>query len=201
MIDKKMRVWLAASAGVVLVLGGAVAVAASDWGSHGAAAPGNGSDAGPTSGRTANADGTTGRRNSYRGSNNLFLLRFDTDHDGRITRAEVDAGILAQFQSIDTNHDGKLDAGEYKTYEDGRRAARQAWRETHPNGDTGPDPERPSTFDPMKRLDWNLDGFISLEEFGGRTHGAAMRADKDGDGVILVEDLLKPSSTRTASSQ
>jgi hypothetical protein len=203
MIDKKMRVWLAASAGVVLVMAGAVAVAATDWGAgrpQAQSGEAQTASAGDTSGGGGGGGGT-GRR-SYRGSSNLFLLRYDADHDGRITRAEVDAGIVAEFQTIDSNHDGRLDAAEYQRYEEARRAARASYRAQHPDGGEAQDPERPSTWDPMKRLDWNRDGFISLEEFGGRTRGAAMRADRDGDGVVLADDLLHPQTTRrTASAQ
>jgi hypothetical protein len=194
MIDKKTGVWLAASAAVVLVVAGAVAVASTDWG----AAPGSGEQA-----RTAETASATPGRRGYRGSSSLFLLKFDADRDGRITRAEVDAGILAQFQGIDSNHDGRLDAAEYQVYDDARRAARKAWRTAHPNGDAGSEPDdRASNWDPMKRLDWNRDGFISLEEFGGRERALAIRADRDGDGTILVEDLMKPPrDRRTASTQ
>jgi hypothetical protein len=198
MIDKKMRVWLAASAGVVLVVAAAVAVAATDWGSGARMQPSVSQTASATD--TNSGNGTA--RRSYRGSSNLFLLRYDADHDGRITRAEVDAGIVAEFQAIDSNHDGRLDAAEYQRYEETRRAARASYRAQHPDGGETPDPERPSTWDPMKRLDWNRDGFISMEEFGGRTRGAAMRADRDGDGVVLADDLLHPQPTRrTASAQ
>lgn len=206
MIDKKTGVWLAAAAGVTLVLAGAAAVAATNWGSgashiaSGGDASG-GADARPGSDRMAGGEGSTGRR-SYRGSSNLFLLRYDADHDGRITRAEVDAGIVAEFQTIDANHDGKLDAGEYQHYEEARRSARAAWRTQHPDGGNAQDPDRPSSFDPMKRLDWNRDGFITIDEFGGRTRAIAMRADRDGDGVVLADDLLRPApSRRTASAQ
>ena len=203
MIDKKMGVWLAASAGVVLVAAGAIAVAATDWGPSSGGGVGYGDGGGRAqvrATRTASAKGAPGRR-SYRGSSNRFLLRYDADHDGRITRAEIDAGIVAQFRSIDTNHDGRIDAAEYQAYEDGRRAARRAWREAHPDAESATGEEPPPSFDPMKRLDWNLDGFVSLDEFGGRERALAMRADRDGDGAILADDLTRPATRRTASAR
>lgn len=196
MIDKKTGVWLAAGAGVVLVVAAAVAVAAMDWGSGGTEARVR-----PTRTASGGDGGSTSRRTSYRGSSNRFLIKFDADHDGRITRAEVDAGIVAEFQSIDTNHDGRLDPAEYRAFDDQRRAARKAWRDTHPDADGAQDEERPQSYDPMKRLDWNLDGYISLEEWGGRTRSIAMRADSDGDGTILAADLTRPRARRTASAR
>jgi hypothetical protein len=194
MINKKTGVWLAAGTAVVLVAAGAVAVAAADWGG------GSGEQVREApAGRTA----ARGNRSSSRSSSSLYLLRFDANRDGRITRAEVEAGIVAEFRGIDSNQDGRLDATEYQAYENGRRAARRAWRAAHPNGDGGEPSERVSNWDPMKRLDWNLDGYVTMEEFGGRTRANAMRADRDGDGTILVEDLKRPRarSRRTAASR
>jgi hypothetical protein len=194
MVDKKTGVWLAAGAAGVLVVAAAAGVAVSGWG---------GSGRGPqVQAARAASDGpaaTAPRRTSYRGSSNRFLIKFDTDNDGRITRAEVDAGIVAEFQSIDSSHDGRIDPAEYRVFDDGLRARRKAWRDTHPDADGAQDEERPRSYDPMKRLDWNLDGFVSLEEWGGRTRSIAMRADSDGDGTVLVADLTKPSTRRTAA--
>lgn len=192
MIDKKTGVMLAAGAAVVLVVAGAVAVAATDWGGGGE------TQLRPT--RTASQNGNR-PRSSGRGSANLYLLHFDADRDGRITRSEVEAGILAQFQAIDSNHDGRLDAAEYQVYEEARRAERKAWRAQHPEPNGEPAPERTAAWDPMKRLDWNRDGFITLEEFGGRERALAMRADRDGDGTVLADDLKRPPARRAASAQ
>ena len=38
--------------------------------------------------------------------------RLDTNHDGKLTRDEVDADAAARFDAADTNHDGTLDASE-----------------------------------------------------------------------------------------
>jgi hypothetical protein len=178
------KTWAAIAAGVVVIAAGAVAVAiAADWGD------------GPRKGRHGKGHG--------RGQA-MHLLQFDTDKDGRITRAEVDAGITAQFTAADTNADSKLDPAEFQKYNDARKAERkariEAWRAKR--GTEGGEPKRdysdrgPRNFDPMKNMDWNLDGFISLEEFAGRTRAQAMRADRDGDGTILAEDLTKRGKFR-----
>jgi uncharacterized protein (DUF2141 family) len=172
------KTWAALAAGVVVVAAGAVAVAvASDWG----------------------GERKKGRHGHGRG-HSLHLIQYDADKDGRITRGEIDAGLAAQFQGADSNGDGKLDAAEFQKYNDARKAERkariEAWRAKR-EAQGGDPKERPPSdrgprhFDPMKSMDWNLDGAITQDEFGGKTRSQAMRADRDGDGTILVEDLKK----------
>lgn len=175
------KTWAAVAAGALVIAVGAVAVAiASDWGDGHKRGRGKGPGRGAA----------------------MHLLQFDTDRDGRITRAEVDTGITAQFAAADTNTDGKLDAAEFQKYNDTRRAERKArfdaWRAKRGDSDTKRDfaDRGPRNFDPMKNMDWNLDGFVSPDEFAGRTRAQAMRADRDGDGVILAEDLKKRGKFR-----
>jgi EF hand len=169
---------LALGAGVTLVLIAATAAAlATEWGN---------SPARDTKPKRAGSAGTYNR-----------LLQYDTDKDGRITRAEVDAGLAAQFAGADLNADGKLDPLEFQKFNDARRAERKArldaWRArngvdaaTRPPFDQGRD-----GLEPIKNTDWDLDGAVSLEEFAGKTRAQAMRADRDGDGVIVKEELSK----------
>lgn len=177
-------IWTAIAAGVAVIAVGAVAVAfAADWG----------------------GDHKKARQTKSQGrAQALQLIQFDADKDGRITRAEVDAGLTAQFNGADTNADGKLDPLEFLKYNDARKAERkaryEAWRAKNgiENGDKAkPYVDRESRgFDPVKNMDWNLDGAISVEEFSGRTRAQAMRADRDGDGTILTADLKKERTGR-----
>lgn len=137
-----------------------------------------------------------------------FLLDFDTDKDGRITRTEVDAGLAAQFAAADKNADGKLDPAEFQRHNDQRKAERkaryEAWRQKQEaaGGEVKPYVDRgPRAFDPMKNMDWDLDGYISAEEFSGKTRAQAMRADRDGDGTVLAADLKRERGDRKAAKQ
>ncbi len=175
------RTWAMVAAGTLVLAAGAVAVAlAADWG---------GSAKKP---RTSTAAGT---------SSGLRLVQYDSDKDGRVTRVEVDAGIIAQFNAADTNTDGKLDAAEILRYNDKRKADRraryEAWKAKA--AARGVDPGRPpsdrDTVDNLRSADWNLDGFITADEFGGKIRGLAMRADRNGDGQIDTDEL-KPRASR-----
>lgn len=177
---------LAVVAGIVVLALGAMAVAfASDWGST------------PKKARSSAKSGT---------SSAMRLIQYDADKDGRITRAEVDTGIDAQFRSADTTGDGKLDPAEFQKYNDARKAERQAryeaWQAKNPDAQKRePFDAGRTAIDPMKYTDWNLDGYISPEEFGGRTRSQAMRADRNGDGVIVATEMKKGKKGTAASAQ
>jgi Ca2+-binding EF-hand superfamily protein len=51
----------------------------------------------------------------------MMMRGADTDHDGKITRAEYDAAIKIHFDAMDTNHDGQISKDE-------RQAARAKMR-------------------------------------------------------------------------
>src|SRR3954468_322388 len=44
-----------------------------------------------------------------------LLLRYDVDHDGNITKEEVEAGLKADFAAADSNGDGCLGPAEVRT--------------------------------------------------------------------------------------
>lgn len=84
------------------------------------------------------------------------LAQFDTDGDGRITRAEFDAGTRASFARIDTNHDGRIDAAE---------------RTASPFGGRGGAEEAE-------------DVLVTLDAFLARAGRQFFRMDANADGVI-----------------
>ena len=173
------KTWAMVGAGTLVLAAGVVAVAfAADWGS--AKKP-----------RASTAAGTSGA---------MRFAQYDTDKDGRVTRAEVDSGITAQFNAADTNTDAKLDAAEIIRFNDKRRADRraryEAWKAKAAT--LGVDPGRPpsdrDTVDTLRAADWNLDGVISPDEFGGKLRGLAMRADRNGDGIISTDEMKRRTS-------
>ncbi len=73
------------------------------------------------------------------------LKAADTDHDGSLSKAEVDAakltGLSKNFAAIDTNNDGKLSRDELKAY----RAAHKGTRKGAPGTTPAPTTPAPAT--------------------------------------------------------
>lgn len=131
------------------------------------------------------------------GGNDAQLLKYDSDKDGRVTRQEVDTALANEFRGVDTNGDGRLDAAEIQRHIDARRTERsariEAWRAEAKA--KGLDPSRPpfdlsdrDNVDSLRYGDWNMDGVITVDEFGGRTRAQFMRSDRNGDGMVTPEE-------------
>lgn len=97
---------------------------------------------------------------------------FDINADGKITKAEIEAGREARFAASDTNGDGALSEAEIRASL-AKRAEARADR---------------MVSRMMERADSDNDGSISLAEYQDtpRRKGGKMmkRLDADGDGVI-----------------
>lgn len=98
-----------------------------------------------------------------------ILLRYDANHDGIITREEMEAGLKADFAGADTNHDGRLDEAETAAVNHAR------WAE---GGSTT------STI-----VDWNHDGYVDFDEFANTARSLFDEADRDGDGKLSPKEL------------
>ncbi len=123
------------------------------------AAPDNQSTAPPTADRSKPA--TRG------------LMRYDTNGDHVVDRAEWNAGQEARFKQLDTNGDGKLSQDELfpRLSGSGGNAAptdRQA--------------QRQAAY--FRRLDRNNDGFVSKEEFMAQAKQNFDRCDLNKDDRI-----------------
>jgi hypothetical protein len=103
-----------------------------------------------------------------------LLLRYDADHDGVITKAEMDAGLKADFAAADTNGDGCLDPSEV-------RAENQA-RLTRDGAEASP------------LVDWNLDGCVDEREFGNTVRSYFTLVDKAKNGRVTQNELRGPSA-------
>lgn len=134
----------------------------------------------------------------------------DLDHDHVVTQEEYLQAGLKQFDGLDTNHDGKLDAAEIE-------AARQSLDRNH-DGTVTTDEVIP----PFAAYDTDKDGTISPAEFDkgfvqalGGTQGATEVArdqvikqinsqfkatDKNNDGRGAYDDLYNYGPTSAAFS-
>jgi hypothetical protein len=118
------------------------------------------------------------------------LMRYDTNKDGAVDRAEWKAGQEARFKQLDTNGDGKLTQEELfaRTPADGNGVLpsdRQAQRQT-------------SYF---QLLDADKDGFVTLAEFMVQADRNFARCDLNKDGRIDTAECRQAlQRTRTDRS-
>jgi len=85
-----------------------------------------------------------------------MLLHYDADHDGTVTREEMEAGLKADFAAADKNHDGCLDSDETAAVNHAR------WEEGLSTTST--------------IVDWNHDGCVDFNEFAN-TYDSVLNAN------------------------
>jgi len=107
-----------------------------------------------------------------------ILLRY-VDKDGRLTRAQLEAGLRKDFDAADLNHDGVLEQDEV------RAVNQQRWKEDQ------------SAISPLQ--DWNGDGVVDFDEFAGTARALFAEYDQNHDGVLTPQELRpgKPAGAQT----
>ena len=101
-----------------------------------------------------------------------FMLSFDGNSDGTVTRDELEAALHRQFDAVDTNHDGRIDLQEMQAENDRRfRAA-----------GTGASP----------LIDWNRNNQIDFDEFASTARSMFAEMDKNMDGKLDQSELRLP---------
>lgn len=101
----------------------------------------------------------------------MMIAAFDSDGDGKVTRAEFDAGVKHSFEAIDADHKGSLG---YIAFAD--------WAERW----LGDRNAVPSPFE----VDRDGDMKITEPELAERFDAYFARFDRDKDGVIQRKELL-----------
>lgn len=101
-----------------------------------------------------------------------MLEQLDTNGDGAISQAEVDAKRAAEFSAADSNGDGAVSLDELTAHREAKRAEMKAKREA-------------AMF---AKMDVNGNGVIDPDEFGGRADKMFDRFDTDEDGLITAEE-------------
>ncbi|MBA5779103.1 EF-hand domain-containing protein [Stappia sp. F7233] len=98
----------------------------------------------------------------------FFMDTFDTDKDGKVTQAEIDAVVTERFGKADTNGDGGVTLEEFKP----------AFADTFAE-------RRVRSF---QRLDRDGDGKVTEAEFARRGERQFARLDRDDDDSIESDD-------------
>jgi len=102
-------------------------------------------------------------------SPNAALMRFDANHDGTLTRAEVIAGLRVEFGTYDSDHNNCLSPDEVRAINQ-LRVQQDA-----------------SQASPL--VDWNQDGCVDFNEFSGATLSLFDSLDTNGDGQLTPAEL------------
>ena len=103
------------------------------------------------------------RDENYHGGSNALLLKYDTNHDGTLTREELVAGLKAEFARLDTKHTGCLSPDQVDEINQARIAADQ------------------SAATPIQ--DWNQDGCVDYREYSAAAYSLFDQIDRNGDGT------------------
>ena len=97
------------------------------------------------------------------------MAKLDTNADGKVQVAEIEAQAAQRAAAIDANADGNVTVEEIKAHREKLRAERQQAR--------------------LLKLDANGDGRVSTEEFASGHAARAAKLDADNDGVITQDEF------------
>ena len=97
-----------------------------------------------------------------------LLREVDTDRDGRMTQAEIDAAVNARFTRFDADGNGRLSLDEFTAL----------WA----------DVTRPVAVRAFQFMDPNGDANVTKAEVDERTGRLVQRFDRNGDGALSMQD-------------
>jgi hypothetical protein len=125
---------------------------------------------------------TTGYRpprdENFHGGPNTMLLKYAAP-DGSLTRAQMNAGLKADFDKLDIKHAGCLDSDQVGAINAARIADDQ------------------STASPLQ--DWNQDGCIDLREFSTAANSLFDQLDVNNDGTITAKEFNPRAANKAAA--
>jgi Ca2+-binding EF-hand superfamily protein len=98
-----------------------------------------------------------------------MLLKYDANHDGTLTRQELEAGLRTEFAAADKNHSSCLDPDEVREINEER---------VKTDG---------SAASPL--IDWKKNGCIDFDAFATTARSLFEQLDKNGDGKLTPEML------------
>lgn len=110
-----------------------------------------------------------GRHGSGFGGGRQMMQSFDTNGDGSLTQAEIDAARADRFGQFDADGDGRLTLQEYEAL----------WL----------DAMRQRMVDGFQRLDDDGDAIVTAEEFVDPFAAVVERMDRNDDGMLNSDDM------------
>ncbi|MDG2533270.1 hypothetical protein P6144_06400 [Sphingomonas sp. HITSZ_GF] len=130
-----------------------------------------------------------------------FLAAYDTNHDGKLPRAEYDAARAERFAATDADKDGSISEAEYV----GEYSARLD-RQLAASGDSAEKQAEERTRQIRQThvrfgaLDTNKDGRIDRAEYDAIAGRTFAEQDADKDGVITAADVAATAAARKAAN-
>jgi len=120
-----------------------------------------------------------------------FIANWDADGDGAVTLAEATAKRGDVFTAFDADEDGRLSAEEYALFDEARANDQAEMRaQMAANGGRGKGPFMNEEGGMMLVFnDTDADGFVSKDEFIGRTAAWITQMDRSGDGQVTADDF------------
>jgi hypothetical protein len=131
-----------------------------------------------------------------------FIHDYDTDHDGKVARAEFDKGRVVRFKATDANGDGWLSDAEYVGEYSGRLEQQLAASD---NSEEKKTEERQRQIRQAHVrfgvLDKDKDGKMTQPEYDASGARAFVEQDDDKDGVVTQADAAATAARQLAARQ
>ncbi len=106
-----------------------------------------------------------------------LIIKYDANHDGTLTKAELEAGLKAEFDAADADHNGCLNPDEVRSINEKRLQ------------------ELGSTATPL--IDWNQDGCVDFNEYAGPMRSLFTEMDRNEDGKLDPKELNPRAAAQT----
>lgn len=97
------------------------------------------------------------------------LLKYDADHDGTLTRQELETGLRKDFDAFDTKHTGCLTADQVIAINQARQSEDEA------------------AASPL--IDWKQNGCVDFDEFASTARSLFEQLDKNSDGKLTPDEI------------
>jgi Ca2+-binding EF-hand superfamily protein len=98
-----------------------------------------------------------------------MIMKYDANHDGTLTRAELEEGLKADFDAFDHKHSGCLTDDQVVAINQARASIDQA------------------AFTPL--IDFKHNGCVDFDEFAAAPRSLFEQLDKNGDGKLTPDEL------------
>ena len=100
-----------------------------------------------------------------------IIAGFDVNHDKKVSRWELEAGLRQYFRQADTNRDGRLDPDEVAAANQRRI--------------------RLDKSNAIPLIDWNQDGYVDFDEFAAGLCSLFEQLDLNGDGEVTEDEFRR----------